>query len=64
MTETSRKSLELASGVSLIYTHRLEPVLKDDYLLPYSTSVSADVLQLRRAVMRKEFKRGERRLMS
>lgn len=63
MTETRRKSLELASGVSLIYTHRLEPVLKDDYLLPYSTSVRADVLQLRRAVMRKEFKRGEQRLM-
>lgn len=57
------KSLELASGVSLIYTHRLEPVLKDDYLLPYSTSVSADVLRLKRVVMRKEFKRAEWRLM-
>lgn len=41
------KTLELASGISLIYTHRLESVLKDDYLLPYSTSVSADVLQLK-----------------
>lgn len=57
------KSLELASGVSLIYTHRLERVLKDDYLLPYSTSVSADVLQLKRGVMRKVFKGGEWRLM-
>lgn len=57
------ESLELASGVSLIYTHRLEPVLKDDYLLPYSSSVSADVLQLKQVEMRKEFKRGEWRLM-
>lgn len=55
MTDTSPKSLELASGVSLIYTHRLESVLKDDYLLPYSTSVTADVLRLKRALMRKEF---------
>lgn len=57
------KSLELASGVSLIYTHRLESVLKDDYLLQYSISVTADVLQLKRVVMRKEFKRGKWRLM-
>lgn len=55
------KSLELASGVSLIYTHRLEPVLKDDYLLQYSSSVSADVQQLKQVVMRKEFKRGKGR---
>lgn len=57
------KSLELASGVSLIYTHRLEPVLKDDYLLPYSTSVSADVLLLKQVVVRKVFEGGEWRLM-
>lgn len=55
--------MELASGVSLIYTHRQEPVLKDDYLLPYYVSVTADVLLLKQVVMRKEFKRGERRLM-
>lgn len=42
-----QKTFELTSGISLIYTHRLESVLKDGYLLLYSTSVSLDVLQLK-----------------